>query len=173
MRTTRYLGVLSLLLGGFFLGNSPASDTALLAQTQTAANNRQTEVSSPDTTPNVTQEAVCPNDMVNLGSYCIDTEKSKTKENWFKAAEMCDAAGKRLCTNGEWLKACDGSPINQVEDMPGLESQWLDQWVYETSTDTFVNLNRGYFRCSSVSHPWPNYRPRELKWFRCCRSTGR
>ena len=163
----RCMVVLSLLLGSIPLSSRMTYERVLLAQTQTVADG-QNQVTTPHT-----DEKACPDDMVNLGDYCIDRQKSRTKENWFEAAEACDVAGKRLCTNTEWLKACDGSPINEVEDMPGLESQWLDQWVYETSTDTFVNLNRGYFRCTSVSHPWPSYRPREHKWFRCCENPAR
>lgn len=161
---TRRIVVLSLLIGGLLLGGRVASEITLWAQTRTVADD-PTNLSSPHT-----DATACPDNMVNLGTYCIDRQKSKTKENWHKAAEACDAVGARLCTNDEWLKACDGSPINEVEDMPGLEPQWLDKWVYETSTDTFVNLNRGYFRCTSVSHPWPSYRPHEHKWFRCCKS---
>jgi len=156
-----------LIVAGLLVCDRMTFPIALWAQPQTAADS-QNNVSASSTA-----ETACPSDMVNLGAYCIDQQKSKTKENWFQAMEGCEATGKRLCTNTEWLKACDGSPINEVEDMPGLESQWLDQWVYETSTDTFVNLNRGYFRCSSVSHPWPSYRPREHKWFRCCKSPER
>ena len=111
----------------------------------------------------------CPDDMVEMGDYCIDRHQITNGLTWYGAADYCHARGKRLCRISEWLEACDGSPINEVEDMPGRQSQWVDQWVYETSTKAFDAVERGFFRCSSISHPWSQYRPLENKWFRCCR----
>ena len=114
---------------------------------------------------------VCTDDMIDMGGYCIDKQQSKVKLSWFDAMQACHVEGKRLCTNEEWLQACDGSPINEVEDMPGTEPQWLENWVYETSTEVFTNLNRGFFRCTSTSRPWPDadYRKLQKRWFHCCR----
>ena len=110
----------------------------------------------------------CPDDMVDLGHYCIDRNQITTGLTWYAAADYCHAGGRRLCRISEWMEACDGSPINGVEDMPGRQSQWVDNWVYETSTKAFDAVQRGFFRCSSISHPWSQYRPLENKWFRCC-----
>lgn len=110
----------------------------------------------------------CPRDMVDLGDFCIDRHQNTIGMTWYGAADFCDAKSRRLCKIAEWMEACDGSPINGVEDMPGRQPQWVDPWVYETSTEVFTAAERGYFRCSSVSHPWSQYRPLERKWFRCC-----
>ena len=112
----------------------------------------------------------CPDDMVLMGQYCIDRNQNTNGLTWYGAADYCHYQGKRLCMIEEWLEACDGSPVNGVEDMPGRQSKWVDRWVYETSTEVFDVLERGFFRCSSVSHPWSEYRPLEKKWFRCCKS---
>ncbi len=111
----------------------------------------------------------CPGEMVDMGEYCIDRNQITSGLTWYGSADYCHARGKRLCTIREWMDACDGSPINGVEDMPGRQPQWVDSWVYETSTQPFDAVERGYFRCSSVSRPWSQYRPLEKKWFRCCR----
>ena len=110
----------------------------------------------------------CPDDMVLLGNYCMDRHQNTNGLTWYGAADFCHLQGKRLCSMEEWLEACDGSPINGVEDMPGRQSQWVDRWVYETSTEVFDALERGFFRCRSFSRPWSDYRPLEKKWFRCC-----
>ncbi len=37
-----------------------------------------------------------------------------TNVDWFEAAAACKAAGKRLCTEGEWLTACQGAiPVDE------------------------------------------------------------
>lgn len=47
------------------------------------------------------------------GNYCVDAYEypgsgapPKTRVNWFEAKKLCAAAGKRLCTLGEWKGAC-------------------------------------------------------------------
>jgi hypothetical protein len=110
----------------------------------------------------------CPGDMVDMGGYCIDRHPTKTFVNWYEAADQCQLQKKRLCTNSEWLQACDASPLNEVEEMPGRHSEWLDKWVFETSDKVFDAMDHGYFRCRTSSHPWPSYRPYQIKWFRCC-----
>lgn len=112
----------------------------------------------------------CPNEMVDMSGYCIDRSPTRTFLNWYEAADQCQAQGKRLCTNAEWLQACDAAPLNGVEEMPGQQSEWLSNWVFEPSDQVFDALDRGYFRCRTSSHPWPTYRPYQIKWFRCCAS---
>jgi len=114
------------------------------------------------------ESKACLGDMVDMGGYCIDRHPTKTFVNWYEAADQCQLHQKRLCTNSEWLQACDASPLNEVEEMPGRQSEWLDKWVFETSDQVFDAMDRGYFRCRTSSHPWPSYRPYQIKWFRCC-----
>jgi len=109
----------------------------------------------------------CPNDMADMGGYCVDKQPSPSMANWYTAADMCQARGTRLCSNEEWLQACDAAPINAVAAMPGLE--WLGNWAFETSDQVFDALEHGYFRCRTSSQPRPPSRPFEVKKFRCCR----
>lgn len=116
------------------------------------------------------EKAQCPTGMVDMLGYCIDRSPTRTFVNWYEAADHCQVQGKRLCTNTEWLQACDASPLNGVEDMPGQQSEWLSNWVFEPSDQVFDAMDHGYFRCRTSSHPWPTYRPYQIKWFRCCAS---
>ena len=59
----------------------------------------------------------CPQDMVLVeGSYCIDKHEYPGKEGespqggvlWAEAKETCEKAGKHLCTEKEWFRACKG-----------------------------------------------------------------
>jgi len=109
----------------------------------------------------------CSEEMSDMGGFCIDKQPSPGQANWYDAADFCQARGKRLCTNEEWLQACDASPINAVAAMPGLE--WLANWVFETSEKVFDAMDHGYFRCRTSSQPRPASRPFEVRKFRCCR----
>ncbi len=113
----------------------------------------------------------CPEDMVDMGEFCIDRIPVRSQVNWYASSEACEALGKRLCTNDEWLEACDVAPNNEVEMLPPPkhESEWLHNWVFETSSKVFTAVNRGYYRCTTVSHPWPSDRPYAIKWYRCCK----
>tara|TARA_B100000315_G_scaffold61563_1_gene55895 strand:- start:2375 stop:3166 length:792 start_codon:yes stop_codon:yes gene_type:complete len=113
----------------------------------------------------------CPEDMVDMGEFCIDRIPVRSQVNWYVSSEACEVLGKRLCTNDEWLEACDVAPNNEVEMLPPPkhESEWLHNWVFETSSKVFASVNRGYYRCSTVSHPWPSDRPYAIKWYRCCK----
>lgn len=49
------------------------------------------------------------------GNYCIDAyeypgrgSKPKTSVSWFKAQQLCEDGGKRLCKQQEWRSACGG-----------------------------------------------------------------
>ncbi|RKH38164.1 hypothetical protein D7X12_27140 [Corallococcus sicarius] len=53
---------------------------------------------------------------VPVESFCVDTlefpnkpgRKPRVSVSWLDAKGLCDAAGKRLCTENEWEKACKG-----------------------------------------------------------------
>jgi formylglycine-generating enzyme required for sulfatase activity len=47
------------------------------------------------------------------GNYCIDRyeypgggSRPRTNVSWFKAKQLCEAKGKRLCELNEWKRAC-------------------------------------------------------------------
>ncbi len=113
----------------------------------------------------------CPEDMSDLGTFCIDTIPVRSRVSWYASTEACEAQEKRLCTNTEWLDACDSSPANRVEQLPPPknESEWLANWVFETSSRVFASIDRGYYRCATESHAWPSDRPYAIKWYRCCK----
>ncbi len=113
----------------------------------------------------------CPEDMSDLGTFCIDKVPVRSQVSWYASVEACEALGKRLCSNSEWLDACDTAPANGVEQLPPPkhESEWLANWVFETSSKVFSAVDRGYYRCVTESHPWPSDRPYAVKWYRCCK----
>jgi eukaryotic-like serine/threonine-protein kinase len=56
-----------------------------------------------------------------VGAYCIDeweypnrrAKRPGTHVSWFTARKLCEKAGKRLCTEAEWEKACKGPKNNR------------------------------------------------------------
>ena len=71
--------------------------------------------SSCDATPRITNEEL-PGTSVQLGEFNIDTypypndptKAPVTNVSRDEAAQMCASAGKRLCTELEWERACKG-----------------------------------------------------------------
>ncbi len=86
----------------------------------------------------------CPKDMSDLVTFCIDKIPARSQVSWYLAAERCEAQEKRLCTNTEWLDACDTSPSSGVEQLPPPNDE-------------------------TESPPWPIDRPYAIKWYRCCK----
>ncbi len=110
----------------------------------------------------------CPADMVDQGEFCIDRQPQEKKTNWYKAADVCEQRGERLCSTDEWLDACDAFPHNGIVQMPNKKSEWLNKWVYETSEKVFDAVDRGYYRCRTGSGPRPSDWPLIGRPFRCC-----
>ena len=62
----------------------------------------------------------CPNDMVRVGDFCIDSFEYPNVEGkmpmgsiqWSDAQEECQSVGKRVCTEAEWTLACEGPEWN-------------------------------------------------------------
>src|SRR5262249_44185807 len=58
----------------------------------------------------------CPADMVSLPGFCIDPYEAPNQpgaaplpmQNALDGRAWCDARGKRLCSEAEWLRACQG-----------------------------------------------------------------
>jgi len=59
-------------------------------------------VAAEDSPPVVSREA-CPEDMSDMEGFCIDRIPVRSRVNWYVSSEACEAQGKRLCTNDEWL----------------------------------------------------------------------
>ena len=112
----------------------------------------------------------CPADMVDQGGFCIDRAPNPKMKHWYDAADICEQRGKRLCSNKEWLDACDSYPHNQIEQMPNEKSEWLDIWVFETHDNVFDAVDRGYYRCRTSSNMRPSDFPLIGRPFRCCSS---
>ncbi len=112
----------------------------------------------------------CSSGMVDQGSFCIDRAPDQSMKHWYDAADICEQRGKRLCSNKEWLDACDSFPHNEIEQMPNEKSEWLDIWVFQTHSNVFDAVDRGYYRCRTSSNMRPSDWPLIGRPFRCCSS---
>ncbi len=54
--------------------------------------------------------------------------------SWHDAAAACAAAGKRLCTAGEWLSACRGEPATDDDDDGAYHDDYLEGRPYPYGT---------------------------------------
>ena len=62
------------------------------------------------------EKASCPNDSVQIGTFCIDKFEAPNREGALPIAYQdaidaqlwCEARSKRLCTEREWVRACKG-----------------------------------------------------------------
>ncbi len=76
-----------------------------------------TGIPTPLPVPTVNPDLVCPDGMVKVDNFCIDIYEYPNKfgslpknyVDWYKARELCEAEGKRLCTEDEWIRACHGT----------------------------------------------------------------
>ncbi len=93
-----------------------AAQSAKKAQGSTATS-ANSGASAPQTKPSAGTK--CKSGMVlvksHKGNYCIDAYeypgrgvKPRTHVSWFKAKQLCNAKGKRLCKLTEWKHACGG-----------------------------------------------------------------
>jgi len=77
-----------------------------------------TEIPTDPPRPTPDPKLSCPPDMVKVDNFCIDRYEfpnrkgamPRTMINWYQAQAECAKLGKRLCTEDEWIRACDGSP---------------------------------------------------------------
>ncbi len=72
-----------------------------------------------------TFEAALENGKAVVGKHLIPG----TRMSWFAARDACEAAGKRLCTEEEWVTACQGAPA--VDD--DGDGQFADDMVEGTT----------------------------------------
>jgi serine/threonine protein kinase len=73
------------------------------------------------------------------GNYCIDAYeypargvKPKTNVSWFKAKQLCNAKGKRLCKLSEWRRAC-GSKYPYGRKWDANKCNTVDEDEFERS----------------------------------------
>lgn len=93
----------------------PAAETPTAAA-PTASVSPSAPVASASAVPSVESVVACPNDMVDLGTRCIDRyeapnkrgEKPLRMQSAQDGEAFCKRAGKRLCTEDDWLRACSG-----------------------------------------------------------------
>jgi hypothetical protein len=98
--------------------------------------------------------------MVKSGGTCIETNENGNRNVPFDfAAELCAQRGRRLCTYGEWRRACEhiatlqnmtdnGELVDQV--VPTLDGGPLEAAVVvgEGACNAVrIGIANGYFRC--------------------------
>lgn len=101
--------VIAAMLGVAGCGDGGASDHDAGADASAA-----TDAPSPDATAH--DAAPCPADMALVGAACMDLYEAPNRSDalplvmysFDEAAAWCDARGKRLCFEDEWLLACEG-----------------------------------------------------------------
>jgi hypothetical protein len=77
----------------------------------------------------------CPEDSVAIESFCIDRYEAPNAKGASPLAmqtapdgeKWCAARGKRLCSEAEWLRACQGPSMNKVP--------YGDTWIIHTCND--------------------------------------
>jgi formylglycine-generating enzyme required for sulfatase activity len=91
---------------------SPGGSTVPVAPDPTA-----TPFSGATTSPEPRVDRACPNDMASVDGFCMDHYEAPNVRGEFPLAlqtaydgeTWCAARGKRLCTENEWVRACEGT----------------------------------------------------------------
>lgn len=107
--------------------------------------------------------ATCPADMASVADYCIDRYEAPNvkgeKPLAFQTApdgeKWCESKGKRLCTEAEWVRACEGS-MNRpypygttyvhgtcTDDKTWIVPNWTTLGTYPSDA-SFAEANRLY-----------------------------
>jgi len=94
-----------------------ALDTALVPNDAAETGAAETADAAVEVAPDATDAAPCPSDMVHVGVSCVDRYEAPnvagSKPLAFQTAPegqaFCAARGKRLCTEAEWVRACEGA----------------------------------------------------------------
>jgi len=82
--------------------------------------------------------------MADIGTFCIDQVQG-SPVTWVDAVITCTANGKRLCTDAEWVTACNATGKG-LQTMTG-NYEWVAELVSATSAK-----KRGYTDCTSASN---------------------
>jgi protein-disulfide isomerase/uncharacterized membrane protein len=70
-----------------------------------------------------------------------------TRMSWYAARDACEAAGKRLCTEAEWISACQGAPAEDDDDDGAFADDMIEGTAYP-----YGDLHDPR-RCWSARHP--------------------
>ncbi len=80
--------------------------------------------------------AICPSDMIDAKTFCIETSE-RAANTWFVAVDSCGDLGRRLCSAHEWYYACLNYNLNQE----GGNFEWTDDRTGGTTVYTIGNNN--------------------------------
>jgi len=109
--------------------------------------------------------AVCPSDTlpITAGSKTCIEKVERGNMTWTDADAMCRAAGRSLCSDAQWLTACQQVPslIDMFNDGNGATPEW--EWVAEVMFDQ--GSKRGVGTCSDTATHEIFAMPYD---FRCC-----
>jgi hypothetical protein len=103
---------------------------------------------------------ICPDDMVTVtgGKFCIDKYEWPNRRdslphaniNWHNAQESCKSAGKRLCTETEWIRACRN---DQTQKQAGKNAFPYGMEFDENKCNTLGNVkSKNKFSASGSFH---------------------
>jgi hypothetical protein len=103
-----------------------------------------------DGSPPDTPAASCPSDTrpiagAVVGTTCIEIDE-RGNATWLMARSLCTNAGRRLCTDVEWLLACQ-STSGLVNMAGGLAPDW--EWMADEAGG--IALKRGFDLCTDES----------------------
>jgi len=106
----------------------------------------------------------CPPGTTELSTgspVCIE-QVERGNLDWLMATDACAAVGRRLCSDGEWLEACQYAVglVDMANDGAGASAEW--EWVAEESGG--VAQKRGYADCTDTS----SHVVTDPYDFRCC-----
>ncbi|MDZ7815135.1 MAG: SUMF1/EgtB/PvdO family nonheme iron enzyme [Planctomycetota bacterium] len=99
------------------LGQEASEEPTLPSFRKLSPYPKVTEIPSPSPAPTVNKTLKCPADMVQVDNFCIDRYEYPNKKgsipmnyvDWYRAKELCEQQGKRLCSEDEWIRACHTS----------------------------------------------------------------
>jgi len=104
----------------------------------------------------------CPEGMEQGDDFCMDTDEQDHDDDWYAAHDYCDSLGKRLCTEEEYVYACEHA----------LEIVWQrqgqnEEWRFDNGSCSGDDKPRvDYIGCSSPDYDCTGA-DRVLS-FRCC-----
>jgi len=114
---------------------------------------REAQIDAPttDSQPDGPVVPVCPAGTTEItagASVCVE-QAERGGDTWTNAKAVCNADGRRLCGDAEWLTACVDAAglVDMANDGGGANPNW--EWVAEESAG--VAQKRGYAACSDTA----------------------
>lgn len=104
-------------LGGPTTSAEPRESPAGAAPAETDAGTKVDDAGMRDAVADADSAARCPADMIEVASFCIDRYEAPNEKGAkplafktaFEGEAWCQTRGKRLCTEAEWVRACEGA----------------------------------------------------------------